>query len=164
MDANRAANAAKGNRNLLIGLGVALVGGYYFYSRSGAQNLGDAASRAGTAAGQKLESAGRQVGGSTGEHMKEEGRGLQKFHALIQCQNDHPIANLWGACHDQLQSLVSCCRNEKKTKRTANVEKAKQDRERLMEKIKRRKEKEGGTAAIYAPGYGVGGAVSEQMQ
>ncbi len=44
MDANRAANAAKGNRNLLIGLGVALVGGYYFYSRSGAQNLGDAVS------------------------------------------------------------------------------------------------------------------------
>lgn len=35
------------------------------------------ASRAGAATGQRLEEAGKQVGGSAGELMKEEGKGLQ---------------------------------------------------------------------------------------
>ena len=42
---------------------------------------------------------------------------MQKFHALMKCHHDHPIANLWGKCKDDLHALQQCCREEKKQKR-----------------------------------------------
>lgn len=76
----------------------------------------------------------------------------EKFYAYMKCEADHPVANLWGACKQQLHDLKQCCKEEKALKREANIEKAKKDRERLMDKMKRRQEK----MINRVPGYGVG--------
>lgn len=49
---------------------------------------------------------------------------VQKFFALMKCEAEHPIANLWGVCSQQLRALRECCREEKAIKRCGGCDSA----------------------------------------
>jgi LPXTG-motif cell wall-anchored protein len=72
--------AKKGNNNMLYAgvAGAALVGYYFYKKRQGdVANVGDAAAKSGAAVGRGMERTGDAVGGRTGAHMKDEGRGFE---------------------------------------------------------------------------------------
>jgi len=59
---------------------------------------------------------------------------LEVINALKNCHLEHNVAKFWGACNDQKLALDKCFREEKNTKRKANLAKAKEEQARLRAK------------------------------
>lgn len=77
---------------------------------------------------------------------------MQVIDALNACHAEHPVAKWWGVCEPQKNALDRCFREEKKLRRTASFERARDERERLKARI--------ASGKGHVPGFGVyyGGA------